>query len=168
MDIVIAVVLGQVHEHTRSTAALSGTAETAVTDAPARGAKPIRAQEGITDIFSVSVLQTRPAELPTNSHTFWVAAVGLGVGCFLSTLMAGGSSGPVVKLLSDIDTDVVQFSLSDFLHRPHDMRDCQSAVIAAPTWLFLFFVIVVVISADQAVFVLGLILWKRGGWSIHQ
>ncbi len=41
VDIVIAVVLGQVHEHTRSTAALSGTAETAVTDAPARGAKPI-------------------------------------------------------------------------------------------------------------------------------
>lgn len=41
MDIVIAVVFGQVHEHTCSTAALSGTAETAVTDAPARGAKPL-------------------------------------------------------------------------------------------------------------------------------
>lgn len=41
MDIVIAMVLGQVHEHTRSTAPLSGTAETAVTDAPAWGAKPL-------------------------------------------------------------------------------------------------------------------------------
>lgn len=126
MDIVVAMVLGQVHEHTCSTAPLSGTTETAVTDAPAGGAKPLlekhndtsaicsnhlltcdaiithmpklmrcintnRVQEGIVDLFSIAVPETRPAELSANTHTFWVAAVGLGVSCFLATLMAGGT-----------------------------------------------------------------------------
>lgn len=41
MDIVIAVVLCQVHENTCSTAPLSGPTEAAVTDTPARGAVPL-------------------------------------------------------------------------------------------------------------------------------
>lgn len=41
VHVVIAMVLGQVHEHTGGTAPLSGPAETAVTDAPARGAMPL-------------------------------------------------------------------------------------------------------------------------------
>lgn len=45
VDIVVAVVFGQVHEHTCGTAALSGTAEAAVTDAPARRAKPLLEEE---------------------------------------------------------------------------------------------------------------------------
>lgn len=45
--------------------------------------------------------------------------------------------GTVVNLLSNVDTDVVQFSLSDILHRPHDVRNRQSAVITAPPWFFL-------------------------------
>lgn len=43
------------------------------------------------DLFSIAVPETRPTELSTDTHAFWVAAVGLGVGCFLATLMAGGT-----------------------------------------------------------------------------
>ena len=41
------------------------------------------------DLLSIAVPETRPAELPADTHTLWVAAVGLGVGGFLATLMAG-------------------------------------------------------------------------------
>lgn len=43
------------------------------------------------DLFSIAVPETRPTELSTNTHAFWVAAVGLGISCFLATLMAGGT-----------------------------------------------------------------------------
>lgn len=143
------MVLGQIHKHTCSTAPLSGPAETAVTDTPAWGAEPLRVQEGILDLFSVAVLETWPAELPSNTHTFWISAVGLGVCGFLTTLMARGASGTVVNLLPDVDADVVQFSLSDFLHRPHDMRNSQCAVITASTWFPLLFIIVIFFAFGQ-------------------
>lgn len=50
-----------------------------------------RVQQGIMDLLSVAVTETRATELPPHSHTLRVAAVCLGVNGLLAALMAGGA-----------------------------------------------------------------------------
>lgn len=118
VHIVKAVVFGQVHQHSRRAAAFSGPAEAAVTDPSAWWALPLlprtmrmkwvtrtmhtytehstclqtyRIQQSISDLFSIAVTKTRPAELTPDAHALRTTAVSFGVDCLLAALVASGS-----------------------------------------------------------------------------
>ena len=117
------MIFGQVNQHSRSTAAVSGPTEAAVTDPSAWRALPLlpgtnevekvsnthstqnqceynpvgthRIQQSVTDLLSVAVTETGAAELTPHADTLWVAAVGFGVCRFLAALVASGSLGKI-------------------------------------------------------------------------
>lgn len=119
MHVVVAVILGQVHQHSGGAAAVAGPTEAAVADASAGRTEPLlseerhtsqrlpspsaqadnesgpsgpyRVEQGVSDVLPVAVLQAGPAELAPHSHTLLVAAVGFGVSCLLAALVAGAS-----------------------------------------------------------------------------
>lgn len=167
VHIVKAVVFGQVHQHSRRTAAFSGPAEAAVTDPSAWWALPLRIQQSISDLFSVAVTETRAAELTPDTHALWITAVSFGVDCLLAALVASGSSGAVVDFLSHIVADALQLHLCDVLHRPHYMGDGLASSEGSATGRFINFLIVATF-ANQAELVVKLFLWRWARRSIHQ
>lgn len=161
------MIFSQVHQHSRSTATFSGPTEAAVADPSARRALPLRIQQSVSDLLSVAVTETGAAELAPHPDTLWIAAVGFGVDCFLAALVASGSSGAVVDFLPHVGADAVQLYLRDLLHRPHYVRDGLHATEGTATgWLIVL--LIVAAFANQAELVLGLLLWRWAGGSVHQ
>lgn len=118
------MVFGQVDQHSSGAAALSSSAEAAITDPSACRTSPLRIQQSISNFLSIAITETRATELSPHSHTLWVAARGLGVNCLLTTLVAGRASGTVVDLLSHVGADQVKLILADVLYWTYHMGDC--------------------------------------------
>lgn len=123
MHISKAVEFGQVHQDPCRTPPISLPAETAVANAPAWRAVPIRVQQSILDLFPITVSKAGAAELASDAPAFWVSTVGFGVNGFLAALMTSRSQGTVVYLLPRVAADVLQLFLCNVFYRADDVRE---------------------------------------------
>lgn len=79
VDIVIAMVLGQIDQDTCSTSAISLSAEATIADSTTWWAPPCRIQQRRSDIFPVSIAEAWPTELAPHSYAIRVTTIRLGV-----------------------------------------------------------------------------------------
>lgn len=71
-----------------------------------------RIQQGITDLLSIAVAETRATELTPHPHTLRVTAVGLGVDRLLAALVASGSLGQEIRGVNLLNTAVRMWNLA--------------------------------------------------------
>lgn len=126
VDVREAVILSQGEQDASRAAAVARTTETTVADATTRRTPPLWIEQGLLDILSVSVPQTRPAELTLNPPTLLAAAARLGVDSFLTALMTGGACDSVVDFIGHVVRNQLNLVLGDVLHRTDKMRFAQS------------------------------------------
>lgn len=122
VDVGEAVVLSQREEDAGRAAAFTLPAEAAVTDPSAARTLPLRIQQGLPHVLSVSVPQTRPTELTLDSPAGLASAARLSVHGLLTALVTRGARDGVVLFFCGVVSDQQQLVLCDVLHWSDDVR----------------------------------------------
>ena len=128
LHVVITVKLGQVNEDACGTAAIALPAVTAVANAPAGRAHPVRAQQCRPHVLPLAILQAWPTELPSHTTAALVPTHCLGVDGLLPTLMASVIQNFVIDFILNSDGHVLQVLFSDVFHWPKRRHTATSAV----------------------------------------
>ena len=77
-----------------------GHTEAAVAYLPARRTDPLRVAKSSKQIFSITILQTRPTELPSSAIAVLVVTHSLCINGLLPALVTGSSMNSVVHFVS--------------------------------------------------------------------